>query len=121
MKKLCYSAFIAFWASITTILALHTLADTPPNTDTPNTDKQANTYTLADVAKHASESDCWMAIENKVYNLTDYLNKHPVGPSMVVPWCGAEATEGMRSKGIGSDHSSFAWGQLNSYYIGDLK
>jgi cytochrome b involved in lipid metabolism len=116
MKKLCYSVFIAFWSSIATITALHVLADT--NT---NTGGQAKMYTLADVAKHAKENDCWMAIEKKVYDLTAYLAKHPVGPAIMVPWCGTEATSGMRTKGIGSDHSSFAWGQLNSYYIGDIQ
>lgn len=117
MNKLCYTAFIAFWASVATIAALQVLA----NTNTSANQDQAKIYTLDDVAKHGKETDCWMVIEKKVYDLTTYLTKHPVGSAIMVPWCGIEATAGMRTKGVGRDHSSFAWGQLSDYYIGDLK
>ena len=116
MKKLCYSAFIAFWSCIATIIAIQALA----NNDADQTGGQS-VFTLADIAKHATEDDCWMAIEQKVYDLTDYLPKHPAGPATMLPWCGSEATEGMRSKGIGSDHSDFAWKQLDGYLVGTLK
>jgi len=121
MKKLCYSAFIAFWSSVATFVAIQTLANQNNNSAVDEAAATEKTYTLADVAKHPTETDCWMAIEGKVYDLTTYLSKHPAGPATMVTWCGTEATDGMRTKGIGSDHSSFAWGQLNSYYIGELK
>ena len=116
MKKFCYSAFIGFWSCIATIVAIHALA----NNDEDSTGGQAS-YSLSDVAKHSTEKDCWMAIENKVYDLTAYLAKHPAGPATMLPWCGSEATVGMRTKGIGADHSDFAWKQLDTYFVGTLK
>ena len=114
MKKLCYSAFIAFLSSISTMLAMHALADHHQQAG------EIKNISLTEVAKHNTESDCWMAIEGKVYNLTEYLSKHPAGPGTMVPWCGIEASDGMRTKGIGSDHSDFAWKALESYLIGTV-
>lgn len=117
MKKLCYSAFVAFWSSIATLLALQAVAtdETPPAAAA-----DASVISLEALAAHNSETDCWMAIEGKVYNLTDYLPKHPTPASMLLPWCGKEATEGMRTKGYGRDHSPMAWEMLNAYEVGTL-
>lgn len=34
-------------------------------------------YTTADIAAHAVVSDCWTAIRGVVYNITDWIPKHP--------------------------------------------
>ena len=78
-------------------------------------------YTLQDVAKHAIETDCWIAIEGKIYDVTKYLEGHPSGPETITAWCGAEATIGMRTKEIGDDHSTGAWQELEQFFIGSLK
>lgn len=116
MKKLCFSAFIAFWSSIATMVAIHALAgqEQPTAID-------GATYTLEEIAEHASQDDCWMAIEGKVYDFTDYLSRHPAGPGTMLSWCGREATEGMRTKGYGPDHSDFAWQQMQEYLIGNVE
>jgi cytochrome b involved in lipid metabolism len=116
MKKLCYSAFVAFWSSIATLLALQAVA----TDEAPDTQAGAAVISLEELAVHNSEADCWMAIEGKVYNLSDYLPKHPTPASMLVPWCGKEATEGMRTKGYGRDHSPMAWEMLQAYEVGTL-
>lgn len=82
---------------------------------------QDKTYSLSDVTQHATEDDCWMAIEGKVYDLTAYISEHPAGASTMVTWCGSEATDGMRTKGLGDDHSSEAWEELEKYLIGTVK
>ena len=47
---------------------------------------QTTSYTLADVAKHATATDCWMVLNtNKVYNFTPFVSMHPGGSSMVRP------------------------------------
>ena len=36
-------------------------------------------FTLEEVAKHDNEDDCWMVINGKVYDVTDYIDDHPGG------------------------------------------
>ena len=116
MKKLCFAAFIAFWSSIATMVAIYALDGKEQPVTASNT-----TYTLEQVAEHGSEDDCWMAIEGRVYDFTAYLDNHPAGPGIMISWCGREATEGMRTKGYGPDHSDFAWQQMEHYLIGELE
>lgn len=115
MRKVTYSAFVAFWASTLTLLFVDYLQ---PETAGATDDLPA--ITLAELAKHASEDDCWMAIEGKVYDLTEYIPRHPTPPAVVTAWCGKEATTGMRTKGYGRDHSPAAWAELEEYLVGSL-
>ncbi len=73
------------------------------------------------MAAHADKTDCWVAIKGGVYDLTDYLPDHPAPPAILADWCGKEATEGMRTKGYGRDHSPGAWQMLEDYRIGELQ
>ncbi len=116
MKKIVFAAFIAFWASIGTMVALQAMA---PDHSAPAKDELPS-YTLTEVARHNSLEDCWMAIEGKVYDFTDYVPEHPTPPTVMEPWCGREATEGMRTKGYGRDHSPAAWAMMEPYLIGRL-
>ncbi len=113
MKKLTFSAFIAFWSSIATLVALQAVATDPAA----SADATADGITLEQVAAHNIADDCWMAIEGKVYDLTKYLSMHP---TPIAEHCGTEATEGMRTKGYGRDHSPAAWSMLEHYLIGEL-
>ena len=36
-------------------------------------------YSLADVARHCTPADCWIIIRDKVYDVTDWVPKHPGG------------------------------------------
>jgi cytochrome b involved in lipid metabolism len=39
---------------------------------------QLPNYTLADVAKHSSSTDCWIVLnKTEVYNVTSFLSVHP--------------------------------------------
>ena len=35
--------------------------------------------TRADLAKHSGKDDAWMTIDGKVYDVSKYLEDHPVG------------------------------------------
>lgn len=117
MKKLVYTVFVGFWASVLTIAALEALS---PAAEAGSEDEGTKTYTFAEVADHATLDDCWMAIEGRVYDFTDYIDQHPTPPAVLEPWCGKEATEGMRTKGYGRDHSERAWRLASQYQIGEL-
>jgi len=123
MKKLVYTVFIAFWAAIGTLVLINALA--PDSAEQVRRDAPASAepveYSLSEVAKHATLEDCWMVIEGVVYDVSDYVPRHPAPPAVLEPWCGREATEGMRTKGDSSDHSARAWRMLERYRIGDLR
>jgi len=50
------------------------------------------TYTLAEVAKHATAADCWTAVGGNVYNLTSFVSKHPGGVENITKICGKDGT-----------------------------
>jgi hypothetical protein len=77
---------------------------------------QSASYTLADVAAHASASDCWMVLNsNKVYNLTPFIKMHP-GGSVIVASCGKDGTAAFASV----PHSSNAVALEATYLTGTL-
>ncbi|MGE0386359.1 MAG: cytochrome b5 domain-containing protein [Gammaproteobacteria bacterium] len=80
----------------------------------------ANTYTLADVALHATAQDCWMALDGAVHDFTAYLPSHPAEPGLMLSWCGKEASEAFRTKTRGRAHSPYAASLLPKYRIGVL-
>ncbi len=49
-------------------------------------------YTMAQVKQHASASSCWSAIDGKVYDLTQWINRHPGGPARILSLCGIDGT-----------------------------
>jgi hypothetical protein len=78
---------------------------------------QTTTYTAADVAKHATATDCWMIMNtNKVYNFTAFLTIHPAGAAIIVPYCGKNGDPGFASV----SHSSHATALEATYLIGSL-
>ena len=77
--------------------------------------------TLEDVQKHNSPTDCWIIINNKVYDVTKYIELHPAPPSTITVFCGKESTQAYNTKGgRGINHSANANQLLINYYIGDL-
>ncbi|KAF7721053.1 hypothetical protein EC973_005518 [Apophysomyces ossiformis] len=48
---------------------------------------------LAEVEKHNQRNDLWVIIHGKVYDLTEFLAKHPGGPNIILKYAGKDATE----------------------------
>jgi len=67
------------------------LNDFAADTENPVLTAPTSTYTMSDVSVHASKSDCWMVIENSVYNVTAFVDKHP-GGEVILEGCGKDAT-----------------------------
>lgn len=49
-------------------------------------------YTMDDVKKHNRREDAWMVLNNKVYDVTDYIPFHP-GGAKILAGIGRDATE----------------------------
>lgn len=48
----------------------------------------------AELAAHNSADDCWIAYEGSVFDVTDWLTKHPGGSAAIAQYCGtSEAFE----------------------------
>ena len=76
---------------------------------------------MTEISKHNSVADCWLLINNKVYNLTSFINSHPGGVGTITNYCGKEATSAYDTKGgRGRGHSSYADSLLAQYYIGNF-
>lgn len=93
-----------------------------PATSSPSTTTTSKTYTAGEVAAHSSSSDCWLIINNTVYDVTSFLADHPGGASTILPYCGKEASQAFATQDRGSrgGHSSNATSMLATYKIGSL-
>ncbi len=79
----------------------------------------ADSYTLDEVATHDNPDDCWLAIDDKVYDVTGYDAQHP-GGNAVYEGYGTDATElfETRPMGSGTPHSERARSFLPNFEIG---
>jgi len=50
-------------------------------------------YTMADVAKHNTEKDCWVVVNEQVLDVTKFLPDHPGGKKAILIYAGKDATE----------------------------
>merc|ERR1719321_1290558 len=50
-------------------------------------------YTMEEVAKHTTESDCWVVVAGQVLNVTNFLKDHPGGALAILTFAGKDATE----------------------------
>ncbi|KAK1569625.1 cytochrome b2 [Colletotrichum navitas] len=50
------------------------------------------TISLTDLGKHNKETDCWIAVHSKVWDITNFINEHPGGPSALLKCAGSNAT-----------------------------
>lgn len=76
---------------------------------------------LKEVAKHNVDADCWVAINDKVYNVSNFSSSHPGGAKNILNNCGKDATIAFNTKGgKGEPHPVSAQDILSKFYIGDL-
>eukprot|EP00056_Hartaetosiga_gracilis_P010031 m.147326 g.147326 ORF g.147326 m.147326 type:complete len:1095 (+) comp13241_c0_seq11:68-3352(+) len=57
----------------------------------------------AEVAKHCTDSDCWIIIHGKVYNVTSFLNDHPAGKAILLKYGGKDGTQAFDASGHPKD------------------
>lgn len=96
--------------------ATDTLVETTPSEEFPSSPN----YSLLEISEHSSESDCWLAVEGQVYDVTEFIPSHP-GGDKILAGCGKDATNLFTVEGSGGrEHSSTAKQLLENYKIGEL-
>ncbi len=123
MRRLFILGTLLFWLAIAFFYwqgftapetAAETATASPPAS-------RAGLFSLTEVARHASATDCWMSIDQQVYDLSAYIPEHPTRPAVILAWCGQEASEAYRTKLRGRAHSPEADRVLGNYRIGQLQ
>jgi cytochrome b involved in lipid metabolism len=56
-------------------------------------EENKKTYTMEEVAKHNSKESCWTVIRGEVYDLTNWIDKHPGGADKILKICGKDGTD----------------------------
>ena len=82
------------------------IADAGKGTDAPN--KQ---FTKEEIEKHDKKDDCWIVVDNRVYDATSVLSWHPGGAAPIMMHAGAvhwETTEEYESL-----HDDYAYQKLH--------
>ena len=77
-------------------------------------------YTQEEIALHNTEKDCWMILgekgNEKVYDVTTFLDDHPGGPEILLDLAGQNGNEEFEDIG----HSKDAREMLKQYEIGQV-
>jgi cytochrome b involved in lipid metabolism len=95
---------------------------------TTNTNSSGGGLTLSEVAKHNTPGDCWVAMHNAVYDMTNYAKRHPGGARVITNHCGTDGTTAysrFHPQGLlgslrdGELKGSLDGGGMNGGFIGD--
>ena len=74
-------------------------------------------FTMAEVVKHNSSSDCWTTIDGGVYNVTSWISKHPGGSEAIISLCGIDGSAAFNDQHGGQRRPA---NELASFKIGVL-
>ncbi|KAF3070068.1 Cytochrome b5 [Trichoderma lentiforme] len=76
----------------------------------------AKSFSVEEVAKHATKADLYTIIHKKVYDVSTFVEKHPGGEEILTDVGGRDATEEYDDAG----HSEKADRLLKALYIGEV-
>ena len=71
-------------------------------------------YNRNEVADMATYEKCIIIIDEKVYDVSEFLERHPGGDDIIMEYLGRDATSAFEGKG----HSEHAFKLLESFQIG---
>ena len=76
------------------------------------------TYTMEEVNQHNTETDCWVVIDNKVYDISEFVSQHQGGKQFLVSVGGDDITyyfyELHRKEILEEVASDYIIGELNN-------
>ena len=77
-------------------------------------------FSVEEVQQHNSEKDFWIIHRGKVYDVSEFLERHPGGKDILLRFAGKDVTKVMTQDDL-HRHTNFAYGWLGKYLIGRLK
>ena len=86
-------------------------------TPTPKPTPTEASYSMEDVKKRNSSTECWTVIDGKIYDLTKWIPVHRGGAESIIFLCGKDGTSAFKSQHEGS---SAALAVMPNYLIGPL-
>lgn len=84
---------------------------------TPVASSTAQAYTKATIATHNTKASCWSIINSNVYDLTDYVSRHPGGSQSIASICGKDGTSAFTGQHGGSSRPEAI---LSGFYLAPL-
>jgi uncharacterized membrane protein len=76
------------------------------------------TITMDEVFAHNTPQDCWSVVNGKVYDLTQWIDKHPGGAVIIKSLCGKDGSAGFNGQHQGQRRPA---DELANFLVGDLK
>jgi len=70
------------------------IATEEPQKKTKERTKIDGSFDITEVALHNTEKDCWIIVDGKVYDVTDYILDHPGGDS-ILNYAGGDSSQGV--------------------------
>lgn len=92
--------------------------DSVTKNSNPTQTNNIKSFTMAEVAQNNSAAKCWIVVNRNVYDVTNFINKHPGGPEKVLRLCGTDGTSAFTQKHGGQEKPEAT---LASLKIGVLK
>ena len=83
----------------------------------PSMTKDRKTYTPQELAMHTDLNDTWIALDGKVYNVTEWYEHHPGGADVLLGYAGRDASDAFYEV----QHSAAGLRILRQFYVGDLE
>eukprot|EP00762_Andalucia_godoyi_P003793 ANDGO_08505.mRNA.1 Cytochrome B5-like protein len=71
---------------------------------------------MQEISKHTSETDAWIAINGKVYEVSSWIDNHP-GGRVILDHAGTDASKAF----FGSQHPASVHSLIDKYFIGTVK
>lgn len=75
-------------------------------------------YTATDVSTHNNTASCWTIIDGFIYDLTQFIGRHPGGEKAISNVCGVDGAAVFQDAHHGSTRKM---AELQKYLIGVLK
>lgn len=78
------------------------------------------TFTSAEVESHNNAKSCYVTMDSRVYDITDFVDDHPGGGDLVLEYGGKDVKEILRDS-VSHEHSEAAYEILEDSLVGFLE